>query len=87
MVFEINRNKCTSVLYGIALMVIAKPQFLSDNETIIAFHSSACVLLSRASLITLIIHKWLNIIIIRLYIFTLNPVFSYQLCVILQFHV
>ena len=39
-----------SVLYGIAYVVIAKPQFLSDSEALIAFHSSACVLLYRAKL-------------------------------------
>ena len=39
-----------SVLYGIAYVVIAKPQFLSDSEALIAFHSSACVLLYRAPL-------------------------------------
>ena len=38
------------VLYGIAYVVIAKPQFLSDSEALIAFHSSACVLLYRAPL-------------------------------------
>ena len=34
-----------SVLYGIAYVVIAKPQFLSDSEALIAFHSSALIFL------------------------------------------